>query len=70
LEHPTLKEDKETVESSTWFTVNNNVFSTLRTIGIPCVGLVTPNNKKKTYLKLISYNKFRINYIEIIMSIS
>jgi hypothetical protein len=46
LEHPTLKEFKETVESSTRFTVNNNVFSTLRTSGIPCVGLVTSDKKK------------------------
>jgi hypothetical protein len=49
LKHPTLVEVEETVESSTWFTVNNNVFSALWTRRIPCMSLVTSNNENKTY---------------------
>jgi hypothetical protein len=42
-------EVKVTVESSTWFTVNNNIFSALGTARIPCVSLVTSNNDNKTW---------------------
>jgi hypothetical protein len=51
---PTLEEVKVTTEGCTWFTVNNNIFSTLRTVRIPCVGLVTSNNESKRYPKLVS----------------
>ena len=41
-------EVKATVKSSTWFTINNNVFSTLGAVRIPCMSLVTSNNENKT----------------------
>jgi hypothetical protein len=56
VKKPALEEVEVTVESSTWFTINNNVFSAHGTRRIPCMSLVTSKNDNKTYM-ILNYTR-------------